>query len=51
MLESHLFEGKQTLGRLQDLRYGVSITDACMGWDSTADSLRAAAALLRRTQP
>lgn len=50
MLESHLFEGNQKLGRVQDLRYGVSITDACMGWDSTADSLRAAAALMRGTQ-
>jgi 3-deoxy-7-phosphoheptulonate synthase len=49
MLESHLFEGKQTLGRVQDLRYGVSITDACMGWDSTAESLRAAAELLRQS--
>jgi 3-deoxy-7-phosphoheptulonate synthase len=47
MLESHLFEGNQKLGRVQDLRYGVSITDACMGWDSTAESLRAAAELLR----
>ena len=49
MLESHLFEGNQKLGRAQDLRYGVSITDACMGWDSTAESLRAAAALLRQS--
>ena len=47
MLESHLFEGNQKLGRVQDLRYGVSITDACMGWDSTAESLREAAALMR----
>jgi 3-deoxy-7-phosphoheptulonate synthase len=50
MLESHLFEGNQKLGRVQDLRYGVSITDACMGWDSTADSLRQAAALLRQSR-
>ena len=50
MLESHLFEGNQKLGQVQDLRYGVSITDACMGWDSTADSLRGAAVLVRRTQ-
>ena len=50
MLESHLFEGNQKLGKVQDLRYGVSITDACMGWDSTADSLRGAAVLVRRTQ-
>ena len=23
----------------QDLQYGVSITDACVGWDETADML------------
>ena len=50
MLESHLFEGNQKLGRVQDLRYGVSITDACMGWDSTADSLRQAAELMRQSR-
>jgi 3-deoxy-7-phosphoheptulonate synthase len=47
MLESNLFEGNQKLGQPQDLRYGVSITDACIGWDSTADCLREAAARLR----
>ena len=47
MLESNLFEGNQKLGRPEDLRYGVSITDACMGWDTTAASLREAAAALR----
>jgi len=47
MLESNLFEGNQKLGALQDLRYGVSITDACMGWDTTASALREAAARLR----
>ena len=46
MLESNLFEGNQKLGKPQDLRYGVSITDACLGWDSTAASLREAAARL-----
>ena len=46
MLESNLFEGNQKFGRLQDLRYGVSITDACMGWDTTAACLREAAARL-----
>ena len=50
MLESNLFEGSQKLGALQDLRYGVSITDACMGWDTTATSLRDAAARLRLIQ-
>ena len=47
MLESNLFEGAQKLLKPQDLRYGVSITDACLGWDSTAASLREAAARLR----
>ena len=52
MLESNLFEGNQKFGRLQDLRYGVSITDACIGWDSTEACLREAAAHLRsRTRP
>jgi 3-deoxy-7-phosphoheptulonate synthase len=50
MLESNLFEGNQKLGALQDLRYGVSITDACMGWDSTAACLRDAAVRLRTLQ-
>ena len=47
MLESNLFEGNQKLGRLEDLRYGVSITDACLGWDTTAACLREAATRLR----
>jgi 3-deoxy-7-phosphoheptulonate synthase len=47
MLESHLFEGKQSVaGTPGDLRYGVSITDACIGWDETAELLREAAASL-----
>ena len=50
MLESNLFEGNQKLGKLADLRYGVSITDACMGWDTTVASLREAAARLRTVQ-
>jgi 3-deoxy-7-phosphoheptulonate synthase len=47
MLESNLNEGNQKLGNLKDLRYGVSITDACLGWDATAAGLREAAARLR----
>jgi 3-deoxy-7-phosphoheptulonate synthase len=35
MLESHLFPGKQALGKPSALRYGVSITDACIGWEET----------------
>ncbi|MEN9206138.1 MAG: 3-deoxy-7-phosphoheptulonate synthase [Thermostichales cyanobacterium SZTDM-1c_bins_54] len=35
MLESHLFPGKQTWQEGCSLRYGVSITDACIGWEET----------------
>jgi len=41
MLESHLNEGKQTIpNKLSDLKYGVSVTDACINWDSTEQVLR-----------
>ncbi len=36
MLESHLFPGNQKLeGDPSKLKYGVSITDACIGWEET----------------
>ena len=45
MLESHLFPGSQPLGAdLSTLQYGVSITDACIGWDETHALLTEAAA-------
>ena len=44
MLESHLFPGSQPLGKdLSALKYGVSITDACIGWDETEALLTEAA--------
>jgi len=45
MLESHLFDGCQALSR--ELRYGVSITDGCLGWSATEAILRQAAERLR----
>jgi 3-deoxy-7-phosphoheptulonate synthase len=45
MLESHLFDGCQALGG--ELRYGVSITDGCLGWEGTAGILLQAAERLR----
>ncbi len=33
MIESNLAEGKQALGGT--LRRGVSVTDACVGWEET----------------
>ncbi len=36
MLESHLKGGNQKIrGKMSDLEYGVSITDACLDWDMT----------------
>ncbi len=37
MIESHLVEGCQNAEQIdkQDLTYGQSITDACIGWDDT----------------
>ena len=45
MLESHLFDGCQALST--ELRYGVSITDGCLGWSGTEAMLREAAERLR----
>jgi 3-deoxy-7-phosphoheptulonate synthase len=43
MLESHLHFGAQPLGTdPSTLKYGVSITDACMDWETTAALLRKA---------
>ncbi len=48
MLESNLHFGQQELTRdLSQLKYGVSITDACIDWDTTASTLRKAADRLR----
>ena len=48
MLESHLQGGSQTLGHgAHGLAYGVSITDACLDWETTERVLREAAARLR----
>ena len=41
MLESHLFEGCQPLSSA--MRYGVSVTDGCLGLDATEQLLRCAA--------
>jgi len=52
MIESNLFAGRQELTRdLDQLEYGVSITDACIDWDTTVDTLRKAAEKLRTVLP
>jgi len=41
MVESNLHEGTQPIPKnLQDLRYGVSITDSCINWETTERMLR-----------
>ena len=41
MLESHLYEGNQTLGDDPSmLKYGLSITDACISWEQTNGLIR-----------
>ena len=50
MLESHLNEGRQDIpADLSDLQYGVSVTDACMDWDTTENSLHELADSLQST--
>lgn len=40
MLESFLGEGKQSIGAAGGLKYGVSLTDGCVGWDETEELIR-----------
>jgi 3-deoxy-7-phosphoheptulonate synthase len=49
MLEGHLVEGRQDIinGR-EGLRYGQSVTDACMGWETTVEVLERLADAIRR---
>jgi 3-deoxy-7-phosphoheptulonate synthase len=41
MVESNINEGSQPIPKnLKDLRYGVSLTDSCIGWETTERMLR-----------
>ncbi|MGH7980979.1 MAG: 3-deoxy-7-phosphoheptulonate synthase, partial [Limisphaerales bacterium] len=52
MAESHLFEGNQPIpAKIKDLRYGVSITDSCIGWETTERMLRWANETLEKIMP
>ncbi len=48
MLESHLEEGSQPLKDVKNLKYGMSITDACLGWSVTERMLRHGAEVLSK---
>ena len=58
MIESHLEGGRQDLRPGQPLQHGVSITDACLGWDDSAallhhlaEGVRTRRRLVRREAP
>jgi 3-deoxy-7-phosphoheptulonate synthase len=52
MLESNLKEGNQKIpADLSKLEYGVSVTDACIGWDDTEKLLRVMHAKLADVLP
>jgi 3-deoxy-7-phosphoheptulonate synthase len=48
MIESNLEWGNQPLAERSKLHYGVSITDACIDWQTTQRALREARAKLRK---
>jgi 3-deoxy-7-phosphoheptulonate synthase len=52
MVESNLHAGNQKIpADLRQLRYGVSITDACVDWETTERMLRHAYAALAPSEP
>ena len=52
MVESFLEEGTQPIpADLSTLRYGCSVTDACMGWEDTVHMLRDTRNLLKEALP
>ncbi|EGH45490.1 phospho-2-dehydro-3-deoxyheptonate aldolase, partial [Pseudomonas syringae pv. pisi str. 1704B] len=52
MVESHLNWGCQAIPKdLSELQYGVSITDACIDWQSTEKTLRSMHAKLKDVLP
>ncbi|MDP1931056.1 MAG: 3-deoxy-7-phosphoheptulonate synthase [Gammaproteobacteria bacterium] len=52
MLESNLCEGNQPIpGDLDEIKYGVSVTDACINWETTEQALRGMAGRLKAVLP
>ncbi len=47
MIESFLVDGNQPPGPPETLTYGQSITDGCIGWDTTVEVLDDLAAAVR----
>ena len=52
MIESNINWGNQSIpDHLSDLQYGVSVTDACIDWDTTQTSMRELASKLKLSLP
>ena len=52
MLESNINHGNQSIPEdLEQLHYGVSVTDACMDWETTETALLEMAEKLRSVLP
>jgi 3-deoxy-7-phosphoheptulonate synthase len=52
MIESNLVAGKQSIpADLSQLKYGCSVTDACVGWETTEKMIRDAHHLLKDVLP
>jgi len=48
MVESNLVEGRQELVPGKPLKFGQSVTDACLGWDDSIKVLEALAEGVRK---
>ena len=48
MVESHLHDGRQDLRAGEPLRFGQSITDACLGWEDSVELLQGLADGVKR---
>lgn len=48
MIESHLVEGRQDLIPGENLKYGQSVTDACVSWETTEQMLEELADAVRK---
>jgi 3-deoxy-7-phosphoheptulonate synthase len=52
MVESFIEQGSQPIpADLSKLRYGCSVTDGCVGWETTVEMLREADRILREILP
>jgi len=52
MIESFLEAGSQPIPQdLAQLRYGCSVTDACVSWDTTVEMIHSAREVLRPVLP